>query len=110
VTGPDGLRAFSSSELLGDSGLFAQLAFGFPIAAKNGFNITGSAFVEYGRVSGGDINSQVTTRSLSDYGVEMQLNKGDWFFSTCAAFGSSQATVAEPAKSYKLTLKASKHF
>ena len=110
VSGQEGLRAFSSSELLGDNGLFAQLSFGFPIAANNGFSITGAIFAEYGRVSGGDINSQVTTRNLSDYGVEAQLSKGSWFLSVCAAFGSSKATIAEPAKSCKLTFKASKHF
>jgi len=110
VSGADGLRAFSSSELLGDNGLFAQLAFGFPISSWNGFSINGTIFSEYGRVSGGNANSQVSTRSLSDYGIEVQVNKGTWFLSTCAAFGSSQDTFAEPSKNCKVTIKASKNF
>lgn len=110
VSGAEGLRAFSSSELLGDNGLFAQLSFGFPISTRDGFIINGSIFAEYGRVSGGNANSEVSTRSLSDYGIEVQANRGTWFLSTCAAFGSSQATIAEPSTSCKVTFKASKNF
>ena len=110
VTGSDGLRAYSSSELLGDNGLLAQLEFQSPIYNSEGLKITGGLFFEYAKVSGSNSTSEVVTRSLSDYGLQAIAYYGTWRLNGCLAYGTSSNTVSEPSASTKVTLKISKDF
>ena len=110
VTGSDGLRAYSSSELLGDNGLLAQLEFRCPIYNSKGLKITGGLFFEYAKVSGSNSTSEVVTRSLSDYGFQTDILYGTWRLNGCVAHGTNSNTVSEPSASTKVTLKISKDF
>lgn len=110
ATGPDALRAYSSSELLGDNGSLIRAEYLYSLDTAPGFDTTLTLFLEHGHVSGGNNGSDVTSRSLHDYGVNVKIGFSNWSVDASAAFAGNDNTLSEQPKNVRFLLKVSRQF
>ncbi len=110
VTGPDGLRGYSPSELLGDNGSLIRAEYRCVMATGPRLDATVTVFLEQGRVSGGNEASEVAARSLHDYGINLKLGVSSWFMDASIAVAENAITLSEPSKDVRLLLKLGKQF
>ena len=110
ITGPDGLRAYSPSDLLGDNASFIRAEYQCATTLNGEYEAISGFFAEYGRVSGGNNASEIASRSLSDFGVNLKISKSKWSFDASAAFAVNKNYLSEAPGDARLLLKASRQF
>ena len=110
ITGPDGLRAYSPSDLLGDNASFVRAEYQTATALNGEYEATCGFFAEHGRVSGGGDASEIASRSLSDFGMSLKISKSKWSLDASVAFAVNKNYLSEAPGDARLLLKASRQF
>ena len=78
LSGFDGVRAYSPSEMLGDNGYLLRSELRINTWARNEFSALPFLFLDNARSSGGNSASSVVTRSISAMGLGVACGQGSW--------------------------------
>ena len=78
LSGFDGVRAYSPSEMLGDNGYLLRSELRLNTWARNEFSTLPFLFLDNARSSGGNSASSVATRSISAMGLGVACGEGSW--------------------------------
>ncbi len=78
LSGSDGVRAYSSSELMGDNGYLIRTELRINSWLRQRTPLTPCLFMDNAHSSGGNSSSAVTSRSISDLGLGLTANGESW--------------------------------
>ena len=117
IGGDSTVRAFPVGELVGDAGYTAtaELRYAIPQLKKDKLNVVGTTFYDFGHITKNHDNallkSLTNTRSISGYGVGLNLGYGDnYLLKLAVAWPGTSASENEPNRTPRIWAQASYGF
>ncbi len=111
LSGFDGVRAYSPSEMLGDNGYLLRTELRAHSWARNEFSVLPFLFLDNARASGGNSSSPVIGRSISAMGLGMTCGEGAWRLNLEFAHRLDNSTpVSEPTSDSRILARLAVFF
>ncbi|MGI9110368.1 MAG: ShlB/FhaC/HecB family hemolysin secretion/activation protein [Opitutales bacterium] len=111
LSGSDGVRAYSSSELMGDNGYLIRSELRLNSWTRQRFALLPFLFVDKAHSSGGNASSAVTSRSISDLGLGLTATGESWRLNLELAHRlESDPALSEPTAENRLLARLAYFF
>lgn len=111
LSGSDGVRAYSSSELMGDNGYLIRSELRLNSWTRQRFALLPFLFMDKAHSSGGNASSAVTSRSISDLGLGLTATGESWRLNVELAHRlESDPALSEPTPDNRLLVRLAYFF